>query len=95
VSVKQLVDAVTDVAKKRVNTKYVRGPVGVQSRNFSNEKIYATGWRPQFSLRDGIQRTYPWIEEQVMAAKRHGRAPEAKAPSSIGMARALPEAKAG
>src|SRR5260370_34665002 len=89
VSVKQLVEAVTDVAGKRVNTKYVAGPVGVQSRNFSNERIYSTGWRPRFSLRDGIQRTYSWIEEQVKAARRDGRAPEARAASSIARARAL------
>lgn len=75
VSVKQLVDAVAEVARKRVNSRYVRGPVGVQSRNFSNEKIYSIGWRPRFSLRDGIQRTYPWIEAQVLAARRRSSAP--------------------
>ena len=70
VSVKELVDTVAEVAKKRVKTNYVSGPVGVQSRNFSNEKIYSTGWRPRFSLKDGIQQTYPWIEAQVLAARR-------------------------
>src|SRR5881397_3196803 len=84
VSVKQLVDAVTDVARKRVHTKYVQGPVGVQSRNFSNEKIYSTGWRPQFSLRDGIQRTYPWIEAQVLTTRRHSSV--GRASSGTGMA---------
>src|SRR5229473_786363 len=76
-SVKQLVDTVTGIAKKLVNTTYVQGPVGVQSRNFSNEKIYSTGWRPQFSLQDGIRRTYPWIEAQVLAT-RHSSAPRPK-----------------
>src|SRR2546426_679517 len=70
VSVKELVDTVAEVAKKRVKTKYVSGPVGVQSRNFSNEKIYSTGWSPRFSLKDGIQQTYPWIEGQIAAARR-------------------------
>ncbi len=68
VTVKELVDTVAQVAGKRVNTKYVAGPVGVQSRNFSNEKIYSLGWKPRFSLRDGIARTYPWIEKQVLTA---------------------------
>jgi nucleoside-diphosphate-sugar epimerase len=77
VPVKQLIDIVTDVARKRVNTRYVQGPVGVQSRNFSNEKIYSTGWRPKFSLRAGIQRTYPWVEARVLAA-RDSSAPRAK-----------------
>jgi nucleoside-diphosphate-sugar epimerase len=70
VSVKDLVDVVVGVAKKRVKTKYVSGPVGVQSRNFSNEKIYSTGWKPKVPLREGIQRTYPWIEAQVLATRR-------------------------
>ena len=65
VSVKQLVETSADVAGKRVNVSYVEGPVGVQSRNFSNAKIYSTGWKPRFSLREGVQRTYPWIEQQV------------------------------
>jgi GDP-D-mannose 3',5'-epimerase len=75
VSVKELVDTVTDVARKRVDVKYVSGPVGVQSRNFSNAKIYSTGWKPRFSLRDGIARTYPWISQQVDRARRAQRSP--------------------
>ncbi|HJS73961.1 MAG TPA: NAD-dependent epimerase/dehydratase family protein [Vicinamibacteria bacterium] len=64
-SVKDLVDVVSEVAEKRIRVKPVEGPVGVQSRNFSNDRIYATGWRARFRLRDGIERTYPWIERQV------------------------------
>ena len=65
VSVRELVEMVTEVAGKRVNARYVEGPVGVQSRNFSNAKIYTTGWRPRYSLRTGIGMTYSWIEQQV------------------------------
>lgn len=79
VSVSELVDTVTDVAGKRVGVRYVPGPVGVQSRNFSNAKIYATGWRPRFSLREGISRTYPWIEQQVKIAKQGRRREAARA----------------
>jgi nucleoside-diphosphate-sugar epimerase len=68
VSVKQLVNTVAEVARKEIHITYVRGPVGVQSRNFSNGKIYSTGWKPGFSLRKGIEQTYPWVEEQVIAA---------------------------
>jgi nucleoside-diphosphate-sugar epimerase len=63
--VKELVDVVAEVAGKRIRVKPVEGPVGVQSRNFGNDRIYATGWRARFGLRDGIERTYPWIERQV------------------------------
>jgi GDP-D-mannose 3',5'-epimerase len=69
VSVNELVDTVAEVAGKKINVKHVKGPVGVQSRNFSNERIYSLGWKAQYYLRDGIIMTYPWIEEQVIAAK--------------------------
>jgi nucleoside-diphosphate-sugar epimerase len=65
VSVKELVDTVAEVAGKKINVKWVEGPVGVQSRNFSNARIYSTGWRAKVFLKEGIGRTYPWIEEQV------------------------------
>lgn len=68
VSVKELVDTVVSVSGKTVDVKYVDGPVGVQSRNFSHARIESLGWRPRFSLLDGIERTYPWIERQVAEA---------------------------
>jgi nucleoside-diphosphate-sugar epimerase len=65
VSVKQLVDTVAEAAGKKINIKWVEGPVGVQSRNFSNARIYSLGWTAKYSLKEGIAKTYPWIEEQV------------------------------
>jgi len=69
VSVAQLVKTVAQVAGKTIGVKYVEGPVGVQSRNFSNERIYSTGWKSRYSLRDGIARTYPWVDQQVHARR--------------------------
>jgi len=65
VTVDELARTVAEVAGKKVHIKHVDGPVGVQSRNFSNEKIYSIGWKPKVFLREGIELTYPWIEEQV------------------------------
>ncbi len=65
VTVKELVDTVAQVAGKKIKVKSVPGPVGVHSRNFSNERIYSLGWHSQFDLKAGIERTYPWIEQQV------------------------------
>jgi GDP-D-mannose 3',5'-epimerase len=65
VTVSELTATVAEVANKRISVKYVRGPVGVQSRNFSNERIYSTHWRAQYSLKDGIALTYPWVEAQI------------------------------
>jgi len=68
VSINELVDIVAEVAGKTVHVKHIDGPIGVRSRNFSNDRIESTGWRPRYSLRDGIAETYPWIEEQVKAS---------------------------
>jgi nucleoside-diphosphate-sugar epimerase len=65
VSVNELVETVAKAAGKKIEIKHIKGPVGVESRNFSNEKIYSTGWRSEFDLERGIRETYPWIEEQV------------------------------
>ena len=65
VSVNELVETVAEVSGKRINIKHIDGPVGVQSRNFSNERIYSIGWQANHYLKAGIAATYPWIEEQV------------------------------
>ncbi len=60
----------TEVIKqsgKKFTIKHVPGPVGVQSRNFSNERIYSLGWQAKVFLEDGIRLTYPWVAEQVKA----------------------------
>lgn len=65
VTVDELVRTVVGAAGKRIRAVHVDGPVGVHSRNFSNDRIYSTGWRPRFTLLEGIARTYSWIESQV------------------------------
>ena len=65
VSVRQLVETVIELSGKQIEVRYVPGPVGVQSRNFSNARIYALGWKARTSLHDGIAVTYRWIEQQV------------------------------
>jgi len=69
VTVNQLVEAVEQVAGKKVKVRHVPGPVGVASRNFSNDRIYSIGWKSRFCLDDGIALTYPWVEDQVRKAR--------------------------
>lgn len=69
VSVNELVKTVIEVSGKKIGVRHVDGPVGVQARNFSNERIYSTGWRSRFDLKAGITPTYRWIEEQVRASR--------------------------
>ena len=65
VTVNELVATVAEVAGKTGHIKHVDGPVGVQSRNFSNERIYSLGWQAEVLPEGGHRATYPWIEAQV------------------------------
>jgi nucleoside-diphosphate-sugar epimerase len=69
VSVDELAETIARVSGKKIHLKHVEGPVGVQSRNFSNARIYSIGWKSRYSLEDGIRLTYPWIEAQVKQAR--------------------------
>jgi len=69
VTVDELVATVIEVAGKEIHVKHVDGPVGVQSRNFSNARIFSLGWRAKAFLKEGISLTYPWIEAQVKAQR--------------------------
>jgi len=74
VTVRQL--AVAEIAGLHADRAgHTADPDGVQSRTFSNGRIYGTGWRSRFDLEAGIARTYPWILKQVRkAARASGRA---------------------
>ncbi|MCP3855827.1 MAG: NAD-dependent epimerase/dehydratase family protein [Actinomycetia bacterium] len=68
VSVNELLAIVAEVAGKTVTAAHIEGPVGVMSRNFSNARIEALGWKARTDTRAGVEQTYPWIAEQVQAA---------------------------
>ena len=67
VTVDELVRTVVDVAGKDVKIRHVKGPVGVQSRNFSNGRIEPLGWSARWPLRRGIEATYPWVAAQLVS----------------------------
>ncbi len=70
VTISQLVDMVSAIAGKPVGKRYVPGPTGVRGRNSDNRLIEAElGWRPGEPLRDGLAKTYAWIDAQVAADK--------------------------
>ena len=66
VSINQLAQMVMDIAGKKLTINHIAGPLGVRGRNSDNTLIKEKlGWEPEFSLRDGLKKTYPWIAEQV------------------------------
>ena len=68
VSVDELARLVAGIAGKKINLRHVDGPVGVKARNFVVDRVSAIGWESKVSLREGLSRTYPWVESQVKAA---------------------------
>ncbi len=68
VTINRLVDLVEDIAGVKLERRYdLDAPKGVNGRNSDNTKIQEyLGWEPSISLRDGLTRTYSWIEEQML-----------------------------
>jgi nucleoside-diphosphate-sugar epimerase len=66
VSINKLVDIVCEIANKNVIKQHVPGPQGVRGRNSDNAFIEKMiNWKPSTKLKDGIEKTYNWIKEQV------------------------------
>jgi GDP-D-mannose 3',5'-epimerase len=67
VSINQLVDIVEEIAGVKLKRRYnLKAPKGVNGRNSDNtliQKIF--DWEPSTRLRDGLERTYSWIYDQM------------------------------
>jgi len=70
VSINELVQITMGIAGKRVFIRNIPGPLGVRGRNSDNRLIgQKLGWAPSRPLREGLAKTYAWIEAQVMATQ--------------------------
>ncbi|MGA3048728.1 MAG: NAD-dependent dehydratase, partial [Terracidiphilus sp.] len=69
VTINQLVDIAEDIAGVKLKRNYnLSAPKGVNGRNSDNTLIQKLlGWEPSIRLRDGMERTMAWIEEQMLA----------------------------
>jgi GDP-D-mannose 3',5'-epimerase len=69
VTVDQLVGTVEDIAGVELKRDYnLEAPQGVRGRNSDNTRFHQTyGWEPSISLREGLEKTYAWVSEQVAA----------------------------
>ena len=67
VSINKLVDIVEDIAGIKLNRHYnLDAPKGVNGRNSDNTLIKKVfGWEPDLKLRDGMEKTYRWIYDQM------------------------------
>jgi GDP-D-mannose 3',5'-epimerase len=71
VTINQLVDIAEDIAGIKLKRNYnLSAPKGVNGRNSDNTLIQEKmNWAPSIKLRDGLAKTYAWIEEEILSAK--------------------------
>lgn len=70
VTIDRLVDLVEEIAGLRLKRKYkLDAPRGVNGRNSDNTKIRRyLNWEPSITLREGLAKTYYWIEQQMVSS---------------------------
>ena len=73
VTINGMVSLVESIAGVALTRRYrLDAPRGVNGRNSDNTRIRALlGWEPSIRLRDGLEKTNRWIDEEYAA--RHGR----------------------
>ena len=74
VSINQMVDIIEDISKHKVKRKYnLDMPQGVRGRSSNNDIIKEKlNWSPQYTLHDGLEETYKWIEDMILTGKNNG-----------------------
>lgn len=68
ISINGLVKMVADISEKNItiNNKPQSNALGVRGRNSDNTLIREKlGWEPDYPLRNGMEKTYTWVKEQV------------------------------
>jgi nucleoside-diphosphate-sugar epimerase len=71
VTINQLAEMAMDIAGKKLTIKHIPGPLGVRGRNSDNNLIEdKLGWKPSKPLKEGMVKTYKWIEQQVKDANK-------------------------
>lgn len=69
VTINQLVEIVSGIAGKKINIKHIPGPTGVRGRNSDNALIREKlNWAPSQPLKDGLAKTFSWINKKVQAS---------------------------
>lgn len=68
ISINGLAQMAIDISGNNIKIKNIPGPVGVMGRNSDNTLIEKVlGWKPKYSLKDGMVKTYSWIASQMQS----------------------------
>jgi GDP-D-mannose 3',5'-epimerase len=70
VTINQLAKMVMDISGKKLQINHIPGPQGVRGRSSDNTLIQKMlGWEPTAPLLTGLNKTYQWIQSQVLKKK--------------------------
>jgi GDP-D-mannose 3',5'-epimerase len=66
ISINGLAEMTADIAGKQIRIRHIPGPTGVRGRNSENSMIQEKlDWSPGKTLREGMEKTFSWINQQV------------------------------
>ncbi len=67
VSINEMISKIEEIANYEVEKNYqLEKPKGVRGRSSNNDYVTKkTGWKSENSLKEGLTKTYKWIEEQI------------------------------
>lgn len=66
ISINEMADVISKIAKKKLDKKHNPGPQGVRGRNADLtlcKKVLK--WEPKISLEEGLAKTYKWIQQEI------------------------------
>ena len=63
-----MIGILENISEKKFKKKYLLDkPKGVKGRNSDNSLIKKElNWEPKYSLKEGLKKTYLWIERQII-----------------------------
>ncbi|MAV82478.1 MAG: NAD-dependent dehydratase [Pelagibacteraceae bacterium] len=67
VSINQMIEVIEEIADYKVEKNYqLDKPKGVRGRSSDNSFVTKEiGWKPSLTLKEGLTKTYAWIEQQI------------------------------
>ena len=75
VSINQMIAMIEEIADYKVKKNYqLDKPLGVRGRSSDNTlAIEKIGWKPSYTLKQGLEKTYKWIYEQMTTEKSNSQ----------------------
>jgi len=66
ISINDLTNMIISISGKNLTINNIKGPTGVRGRNSDNKLYFKNiGWKPDCKLKDGIEKTFNWISNQL------------------------------